>query len=55
MQVAWAGLDDDQIASFSGQRSKSMMAGCAGEARQIVRRDRFGVSVSEQNMHRERI
>jgi len=37
MELAWAGCDDDQIASFSGHASKDMIKKYAGEARQIVR------------------
>lgn len=37
MELAWAGCDDDEIASFSGHASKDMIRRYAGEARQIVR------------------
>lgn len=37
MELAWAGCDDDEIASYSGHTSKSMIIKYAGEARQIMR------------------
>lgn len=37
MELAWAGCDDDEIASFSGHATKEMIAKYAGEARQIMR------------------
>ena len=37
MELAWAGCDDDEIASFSGHTTKAMIAKYAGEARQITR------------------
>lgn len=37
MELAWAGCDDDEIASYSGHTSKEMIAKYAGEARQIMR------------------
>lgn len=37
MELAWAGCDDDQIASYSGHTSKDMIRKYAGEARQIMR------------------
>ena len=37
MELAWAGCDDDEIASYSGHATKEMIAKYAGEARQIVR------------------
>lgn len=37
MELAWAGCDDDEIASFSGHTSKAMIIKYAGEARQIMR------------------
>ena len=35
--VAWAGCDDDEIASYSGHASKDMIRKYAGQARQIMR------------------
>ncbi|WP_240643594.1 site-specific integrase [Paracoccus siganidrum] len=37
MELAWAGCDDDEIASYSGHASKAMIIKYAGEARQIMR------------------
>lgn len=37
MELAWAGCDDDEIASYSGHTTKAMIRKYAGEARQIVR------------------
>ncbi|MBW6506737.1 MAG: integrase [Rhodobacteraceae bacterium] len=37
MELAWAGCDDDEIASFSGHTTKAMIRKYAGEARQIMR------------------
>lgn len=37
MELAWAGCDDDEIASYSGHATKAMIAKYAGEARQIMR------------------
>lgn len=37
MELAWAGCDDDQIASFSLHTSKAMIVKYAGRARQITR------------------
>lgn len=37
MELAWAGCDDDEIASYSGHKSKQMIMKYAGEARQIMR------------------
>lgn len=37
MELAWAGCDDDEIASYSGHSSKDMIRKYAGEARQIMR------------------
>lgn len=37
MELAWAGCDDDEIASYSGHASKAMIAKYAGKARQIMR------------------
>jgi integrase len=37
MELAWAGCDDDEIASYSGHTSKAMIRKYAGEARQIMR------------------
>ena len=37
MELAWAGCDDDEIASYSGHATKEMVAKYAGEARQIMR------------------
>ncbi|WP_246003882.1 tyrosine-type recombinase/integrase [Histidinibacterium lentulum] len=37
MELAWAGCDDDEIASFSGHSSKDMIRKYAGIARQIMR------------------
>lgn len=37
MELAWAGCDDDEIASFSGHTTKAMIIKYAGEARQIMR------------------
>ena len=37
MELAWAGCDDDEIASYSGHTSKDMIAKYAGEARQQMR------------------
>lgn len=36
-ELAWAGCDDDEIASYSGHTSKAMIAKYAGEARQQMR------------------
>lgn len=36
-ELAWAGCDDDEIASYSGHTSKAMIRKYAGEARQIMR------------------
>lgn len=37
MELAWAGCDDDEIASYSGHTTKTMIRKYAGEARQIMR------------------
>lgn len=37
MELAWAGCDDDEIASYSGHSSKDMIRKYAGEARQQTR------------------
>ncbi|MHA6343962.1 tyrosine-type recombinase/integrase [Roseivivax sp. CAU 1761] len=37
MELAWAGCDDDEIASYSGHSSKEMIRKYAGIARQITR------------------
>jgi len=37
MELAWAGCDDDEIASYSGQSSKEMIIKYAGIARQRMR------------------
>ncbi len=37
MELAWAGCDDDEIASYSGHTSRAMIRKYAGEARQIMR------------------
>jgi hypothetical protein len=37
MELAWSGCDDDEIASYSGHTTKSMIVKYAGEARQITR------------------
>lgn len=37
MELAWAGCSDDEIASYSGHASRSMIAKYAGEARQMMR------------------
>ena len=37
MELAWAGCNDDEIASYSGHSSKDMIRKYAGEARQIMR------------------
>ncbi len=37
MELAWAGCDDDEIASYSGHTTKAMITKYAGEARQIMR------------------
>lgn len=37
MELAWAGCDDDEIASYSGHNTKAMIIKYAGEARQIMR------------------
>ena len=37
MELGWAGCDDDEIASFSGHKSKEMVVKCAGIARQIMK------------------
>jgi hypothetical protein len=37
MELAWAGCDDDEIASYSGHSTKEMIAKYAGEARQMMR------------------
>lgn len=37
MELAWAGCDDDEIASYSGHSSKDMIRKYAGEARQVTR------------------
>ena len=36
-ELAWAGCDDDEIASYSGHTTKAMIAKYAGEARQQMR------------------
>lgn len=36
-ELAWAGCDDDEIASYSGHTTKAMIVKYAGEARQIMR------------------
>lgn len=36
MELAWAGCDDDEIASYSGHASKAMVRKYAGDARQIM-------------------
>lgn len=36
MELAWHGCDDDEIASYSGHKTKEMIAKYAGEARQIM-------------------
>lgn len=42
MELAWAGCDDDEIASFSGHATKDMIRKYAGEARQIMRARQAG-------------
>ena len=37
MELAWAGCDDDEIASYSGHTSKDMIRKYAGKARQVMR------------------
>ncbi|MGM0586631.1 MAG: hypothetical protein ACQEUZ_18460 [Pseudomonadota bacterium] len=37
MELAWAGCDDDEIATYSGHSSKDMIRKYAGEARQMTR------------------
>ncbi len=37
MELAWAGCDDDEIASYSGHTSKLMIVKYAADARQIMR------------------
>jgi integrase len=37
MELAWAGCDDDEIASYSGHSSKAMIRKYAGKARQTMR------------------
>jgi len=37
MEQAWAGCDDDEIASYSGHTSKAMIRKYAAEVRQIMR------------------
>ena len=37
MELAWAGCDDDEIASYSGHTTNAMIRKYAGEARQIMR------------------
>lgn len=37
MELAWADCTDDEIASYSGHKSKAMIIKYAGEARQIMR------------------
>lgn len=37
MELAWAGCDDDEIASYSGHTTKAMIQKYAGEARQVMR------------------
>lgn len=37
MELAWAGCDDDEIASYSGHASKEMIRKYAGKARQMMR------------------
>ena len=37
MELAWAGCDDDEFASYSGHASKAMIWKYAGQARQIMR------------------
>ncbi len=36
-ELAWLGCSDDEIASYSGHKSKSMIVKYAGEARQVMR------------------
>jgi integrase len=36
MELAWAGCDDDEIASYSGHSSRDMIRKYAGQARQIM-------------------
>ncbi|MFQ8433855.1 tyrosine recombinase XerC [Amaricoccus sp. W119] len=42
MELAWAGCDDDEIASFSGHSTKAMILHYAGIARQIMRARQAG-------------
>lgn len=37
MELAWAGCDDDEIASFSGHTTKAMITKYTGEAQQVMR------------------
>jgi len=37
MELTWAGCTDNEIASYSGHTSKTMIIKCAGEARQVMR------------------
>jgi integrase len=48
MELAWAGCDDDEIASFSLHVSKAMIVKYAGQARQIMRARAAGTKRTEQ-------
>jgi integrase len=49
MELALAGYDDDEIASYSGHSSKDMIRKYAGEARQMTRARTAAAKGSEQN------
>lgn len=55
-ELAWAGCDDDEIASHSGHATREMIAKYAGEARQVrsCGPDKRGISDPEQNRIRTR-
>lgn len=52
MELALAGCDDEEIASYSGHSSKDMIRKYAGEARQIMRATAAAAKRSEQNRNR---
>lgn len=51
MELAWAGCDDDEIASYSGHASKAMVIKYAGEARQIMRARQAAAKRRERTEH----
>lgn len=52
MELAWAGCDDDEIASYSGHSSKDMIRKYAGEARQMMRARQAHAKRRLQNVNR---